>query len=145
MPKEQVTQGTYRFSVVASDQYGNVNTQNMPTVEVVAGPYVPGGGSAVSPNLVAPFAPNFANPSAFTATSPFTTVQAQKKSDTAVLGAETTKDIATQSSDTPVVATASGWKIFGIGWYWWMLIVVMVLAGIWWTVTSMRRRADQPA
>jgi hypothetical protein len=145
MTKEKVVQGTYKFSLVASDQYGNINAQDMPTVEVVVGPYIPQRGSTISSDLVTPFAPNFINSNAFAVTSPFKAAQAQTKPDTAVLGAETTKDLATQSSDTPVVATASGWKIFGIAWYWWMLIVMMILVGIWWTVTTVRRRADQPA
>jgi predicted benzoate:H+ symporter BenE len=48
--------------------------------------------------------------------------------NSAVLGTQTTKDpSADQNAKTvAVAATESGWKFFGLAWYWWALLVGFV-------------------
>jgi len=62
-----------------------------------------------------------------------TTSTANKAGD--VLGTQTTK----KTAKTPVVeATESGWKIFGLAWYWWVVIVAALAAAVWYL--ALRRR-----
>ena len=102
-------------------------------------------GSALSIDSTQPLPQILVVPRTFAgnATAPFTSQTApQQKDDSAVLGAEDTKDPAAASGDTPAVAASSaGWRFFGIAWYWWLLIVALVGGMLWWTVASVRRRA----
>lgn len=143
IPADQVVQGTYNFSVVASDQYGNETTAALDPIVVSA--FIPGLGSSSPLGLSSPLADAFIVPRAFTRsglTTPFTAAQTPAASETAVLGAQSTND-PTQSSDLPAVAaTTDGWKFFGIAWYWWTLLAMGVGGMSWWTVASLRRKGE---
>jgi len=66
-----------------------------------------------------------------------TTSTANKAGD--VLGTQTTKK---KTAKTPVVEAAeSGWKIFGLAWYWWV-VVVAALAAVVWYLALRRRNAE---
>ncbi len=143
LPKDRVVAGTYTFTVVAADAYGN---ESAPAVlSVTARPYLPSEEKSMraTASLKSPSAPRFIAPRTFAAgtTAPFTATEPKEKpDDTAVLGTETAKEPA-QPDELPVVAaTESGWKVFGVAWYWWALIAAIVAAGAWATVASVRRR-----
>jgi len=61
--------------------------------------------------------------------------------NSAVLGAQTTKDpSADQNAKTvAVAATEGGWKLFGLYWYWWVLIVSIIVVAM----MRLRMRARQ--
>jgi len=63
--------------------------------------------------------------SIFDAASTATTNSSDKVGD--VLGTQTTKKVAKSPA---VEATNSGWKIYGLMWYWWVLIVAVLAAAV---------------
>ncbi len=60
----------------------------------------------------------------------------------AVLGAEDTKKSVVAAASKPVEVSESGWKLFGIAWFWY--VVVAAGAGLlWWLVAVLQRRATR--
>lgn len=73
------------------------------------------------------------------------TQQASIAESPEILGARDVKNNVAAVSG-PVTATESGWKLFGLAWYWW-LVALAAIASIWWFIAAWRRRKseDQPS
>lgn len=159
-----LTPGTYDFTIFAVDDAGNESTKEERTF-VVTPPAVEGetevpGGSTGEPAVdtdnnkpVETLEPienfdSFRRPTVGSSTVAFfggssstsSTSEGDDQNDTAILGAQTSKQPA---AATPALeATEDGWKIFGLAWYWWLLILAAV-AAIWWAIAGYRRRQDE--
>lgn len=141
IPKDKVEQGSYAFSVIATDELGNARTVSLSPIFVSA--FVPGMGSAIPTDLTKSLADSFIVPRPLTSsTKPTFTAPSYSASDKAVLGTQTVKDSSDAGNLSPVATTAEGWKFFGIAWYWWTLIAVGVGWASWWTFTTFRRKAE---
>jgi hypothetical protein len=113
-------------------------------------PEVPGGGTTVTTGstgndplleqLRAALAQPFTIPNTFAFVTPASANGQTGDSDTGVLGTQTAKDPATdQNAKTvAVAATESGWKLFGILWYWWLLLI-LVLSYLSYRIMAKRR------
>lgn len=100
-------------------------------------PELPGGGTTTNAGstgsdplleqLRAALAQPFVVPNTLAIVTPATTT-GQVDDDKEVLGTQTAKDPATdQNAKTAAVAaTADGWKLFGILWYWWLLLIAVL-------------------
>jgi hypothetical protein len=139
IPKEEVVQGGYNFSVKVTDALGNEQIVSLSPIIVSA--YIPGMGSAIPTDLTKPLADSFivSRPLAPSLATPFTT---PTMSNEAVLGTQTAKNSSDADNLPPVAATTDGWKFFGIAWYWWTLITVGIGGMSWWTVATFRRKGE---
>lgn len=155
-----LNKGVYTMSVVATDKAGNQSDpvtspyaswpltvagyQPMPSVQSGTDPFI-----APLPPLVVESTPSAVGTQLHVVgSSPSSVMDSAKTSpDTAVLGAETThdagrtKDLASTNIAAPasLMTSRSGWRLFGLAWYWW-LTVVAVGTGAWLTLAAMVRR-----
>lgn len=60
-----------------------------------------------------------------------------------ILGVETKSPEVDRNTTTPAIAaTESGWKIFGLAWYWWFGSAIILAFISWRIISSMKHRAD---
>ena len=118
--------GTYEFSITATDAAGNSTLATTSVIVAVAAP----------------------------ATEPTSTVLPPIVSQSGVLGANTDDDAAaaevkgTSTDKTAAVADGvnnTDGKIFGLAWFWWLLIIAALAAIAWWIIGAIRRRNSSEA
>jgi hypothetical protein len=127
--------GTYSFTITATDAYGNVANQ---TADVLVAVPVAAVTTPTTPTTTDEVTPIITNPG-----------------DAAVLGATTTNTSPAVAGDSGVKGAtddktaaaainseANKGTIFGIAWYWWILILA-ALALIAWYISGMVRRRDE--
>ncbi len=141
---EGLSQGSYSIFVVATDHYGNASTTKSSPLSVMSlavGAYVPPANSAISGGLTANLSNPFFVPAAVV---PVTVPETRSEEASDVLGSQDEQSSEGQADKVAVAATESGWRLFGILWYWWLL-GGGVAAGAWWTFSLAKRHMAEEA
>ncbi len=131
--------GTYALSAEAIDAAGNTNTIVSQTPLVVAAqavdvttlPQLPTINSTLPATVTTAGQTGNAVGTQGNASIATTPIEQQEE----ILGAQTEK----KTAALPLEATESGWKIFGLAWFWWLLILA-ALAAAWWFIAAYRKR-----
>lgn len=138
--------GLYTVAVTSTDEYGNSGSLSPVYSFTAVAPFLGGNGLSEEAELVVTDLSNVpgaaqvgATPQTFAAATGVTGEDTDQN-DTAILGAQTSKQPA--AAAPAIEATESGWKIFGLAWYWWLAILAAIAAA-WWAIAGYRRRQDE--
>ncbi|MDB5159897.1 MAG: hypothetical protein JWO99_160 [Candidatus Saccharibacteria bacterium] len=118
--------GSYAFSIAATDTEGNISTQAANVIVNVIAP-------ATTP--VTTVTPIITNPAAAAVLG--ATTDNTANGDTGVKGATDVKNTA-----VAVNSDANKGQIFGIAWFWWILILAVIAGIAWFIAAAVRRRGE---
>lgn len=145
-----LVKGTYEIMAVATDAYGNVSSivsspASVMTLAVSA--FIPPVAATISPEVTTRLLDRFpviSTPQRIAVSAPTIDDESTEDNETAVLGSETDSGLPLKEiAESPAIAASeSGWKIFGIAWYWWLLLLAAVASVIWWMTATRRNREE---
>lgn len=146
--KDGLSQGKHVFSVVAKDTHGNTSdgvSSPQSSVELSVGPFVPPESSIITPSLTEGLSDPFVLPGSLDDVAPPIIENGNVSSDTDVLGAKTKNDptVDQNMKVASIAPTESGWKLFGMLWYWWLLAGALIAAMLWGLATLARHRVAE--
>lgn len=140
------TQGTYNFSVHASDNYNNISDVTAPSanMKVYFGQYIAPIKLAINSDslllgLTGPNTFKTITPTPTPIANDIASNTSSSNSNAFVLGAQDKK------TDTPLAKTGAiepstqGWKIFGMAWFWWLLVAAVAVSAWLWLAAAIRR------
>lgn len=134
--------GTYSFSITASDAAGNDTTE---TADVIVAVVTPVAATPETPagTVATTVTPATINPAAFAAILGATT---DTTTDETTTNNEGESDVEGATDTLAAVDTdATDGDIFGLAWYWWLLILAAIAAITSWIVAAVRRRNNSEA
>ena len=141
--------GIYQVRAAATDIHGTTTTDEASVasaIDVEVSAFIPPVSGTIAPDITSRLTERFpaiSSPRPVTVQTP-TVVDEEGQEDAAVLGSETTKevDLSDIAKSPAIAASESGWRFFGIAWYWWLFGAAVIGSAAWWMIAARRNTTE---